>query len=400
MNDYVKIQEIFSDFFVENIIPQLGKLENKRITALVAYLLPLFFGLPIVILVLGVHFFVAISTFVNSVGKFHLFIVCMFILVFGSSFISSFIKDRSNLDKAVKKTFLPDICKALQSVLQLTWQKSTEKFEYFDEILKSHKILKIDKNVFETDDEFVGEFHDISFAIHEISNKKSLYNFAQFFGMLGESGIWLVWSCVFGGFAGLILKHFVSFIIPETLVPEKYLLVICSFITISTIYYFIYIRRVSFKLGYGLLDNFKGLLVEFIIKKKTNGHTVVIQNDEENAFLKIVLNSEYQKVQLEDVEFNKKFSVYSTNQIEARYILTTAMMDRLMNLQQNFRSKYIRASFKDDKLVLAIQADKDMFRLASVWKKTTDKMYQAMFLELLSVLKITDALNLNSDTGL
>jgi hypothetical protein len=62
--------------------------------------------------------------------------------------------------------------------------------------------------------------------------------------------------------------------------------------------------------------------------------------------------------------------------------------------------KYIRASFIGKELVIAIQSDKDLFQLASMWKETNLKDYQTMFLELISILKISDALNLQSDTGM
>ena len=149
------------------------------------------------------------------------------------------------------------------------------------------------------------------------------------------------------------------------------------------------------------LDNrFRGVVAVFNLNKRIEGCTLIFENHYDNKLVKEILAKGYEKVSFEDEEFNKKYSVYTTNQIEARYALTTAMMERLKNLEHHFKSKYIRASFKEDKLVIAIQSDKDLFRLASAWKETEPKDYQTMFMEIISILKITDALNLQSDTGL
>ena len=43
-----------------------------------------------------------------------------------------------------------------------------------------------------------------------------------------------------------------------------------------------------------------------------------------------------EKVKLEDINFHKKFGVYCSDQVEARYILTPDMMDKLMMLQEKF----------------------------------------------------------------
>jgi len=45
-------------------------------------------------------------------------------------------------------------------------------------------------------------------------------------------------------------------------------------------------------------------------------------------------------VQLEDIEFEDEFSVYSTDQVEARYILSPAMMRRILELKNKFDPRH------------------------------------------------------------
>lgn len=56
-----------------------------------------------------------------------------------------------------------------------------------------------------------------------------------------------------------------------------------------------------------------------------------------NCYSKI--SNTIQRVKLEDINFNKKFSIYSNDQIEARYILTPKVMDLLDKLNDKVSGK-------------------------------------------------------------
>lgn len=103
---------------------------------------------------------------------------------------------------------------------------------------------------------------------------------------------------------------------------------------------------------------------------------------------------------MEDVEFNKKYKTFSNNQVEARFVLTTAFMERFKNLQIAFKAKYIRAAFKDKKITIAIDAGKDLFSMAQMNKETNAETFVELFNEILSILALIQALKLNQKIGL
>ena len=107
-----------------------------------------------------------------------------------------------------------------------------------------------------------------------------------------------------------------------------------------------------------------------------------------------------QPVNLEDVKFSALYNIYSTDQIEARYLLTTAFMERFLNIKTAFKAEYIRAEFFRNKLILVIGVNKDFFAMGSISKKTTGKTFVELFEELYSVLSLIDELKLNQKTGL
>ena len=74
------------------------------------------------------------------------------------------------------------------------------------------------------------------------------------------------------------------------------------------------------------------------------------------------------KIILEDPKFNKKYNAYSSDQVEGRYILTTAFIERFQNLQTAFKSKNIKCSFYDNKLMIAISTNKNLFEICNINK--------------------------------
>ena len=75
-------------------------------------------------------------------------------------------------------------------------------------------------------------------------------------------------------------------------------------------------------------------------------------------------------------------------------------MERFNQLNQCFKSKYIRASFLDGKLILAIQSNEDLFKLGSLIKGVNKDLLNKMMIELNSILDIAEKLNLSNKVGL
>ncbi len=144
---------------------------------------------------------------------------------------------------------------------------------------------------------------------------------------------------------------------------------------------------------------FRGVFIEFDMNKNFEGHTFLFENAVSSRGLKFN-HEKFEEVKLEDIEFSKKYKIYSNNQIEARVVLTTAFMERFKNMKTAFNAKYIRAAFKDKKITIAIDAGKDLFAMAERNKETTAETFVELFNEILSVLELIKVLKLNQKIGL
>ena len=107
------------------------------------------------------------------------------------------------------------------------------------------------------------------------------------------------------------------------------------------------------------------------------------------------------KINLEDVNFEKKYYVEAQDQVEARYILTTAFIDRLSNLQTVFCEKNTWISFNENKVTLSFETDKDLFELGNIHDSITNKgVLEQFYNEVTAITEIIDYFKLHYKIGL
>lgn len=107
------------------------------------------------------------------------------------------------------------------------------------------------------------------------------------------------------------------------------------------------------------------------------------------------------RVYLEDVEFMKKYEVYSTDQIEARCLFTTAFIERFKQLSFAFKALCTDACIYENKIIFAINCQGDAFRFGSVSRSVYNlNEFRVMVNEIASILEIIDELKLNVNIGL
>ena len=147
--------------------------------------------------------------------------------------------------------------------------------------------------------------------------------------------------------------------------------------------------------------NNRGLIVEIDMPKNFEGTTVIYEKAKTNKTVdKKALTKGFSKTEFEDIEFNKLYSTYTTNQVEARYVLTTSVIERLKNIKFKFSANYLRFIFKNNKITIFISSSSDLFQMAKRNKKTDLTVFNNMFEEIYSVLSLIEELKLNSKTGL
>lgn len=146
---------------------------------------------------------------------------------------------------------------------------------------------------------------------------------------------------------------------------------------------------------------FNGLYGKFSFNKNFKHTTLVTFSDffnpiNYNSLFKGGLTLE-NKIKLENPEFEKKFDVFSTDQTEARYILSTSFMERIMELETHFDG-FVKVLFRNGNMYIAIYTFNDFFKVdakRSLLDPDVLKAYLYEFgllLELIDILKLDEKL--------
>ena len=103
-------------------------------------------------------------------------------------------------------------------------------------------------------------------------------------------------------------------------------------------------------------------------------------------------NIKMENVELENIVFNDKFKVKSNNQIEARYILTPKMMEKLLCLGEKFDN--LKLIFVDSYLYIGAP-DIDMFELQNLKNENVISMFENFYDEIQFVLNVVEEIKEN-----
>lgn len=139
------------------------------------------------------------------------------------------------------------------------------------------------------------------------------------------------------------------------------------------------------------MQAFNGSVLVCEFYKKFNGQTIVASRMLNTRFLG-------EKEQMDDVFFSKEFRVFADDEVEARYLLTPAFMQRLRELKEKFAGKMgVSAAFMDDKLYLFLNGAKNKFETTLFSPPPSLENAAGIKNEILELLSIIDELNLNPD---
>lgn len=145
---------------------------------------------------------------------------------------------------------------------------------------------------------------------------------------------------------------------------------------------------------------FKGVFIAVLFNKQFSTKTVIINRKNHTLFRKAKMNffgdmrnAEY--VKLESPEFNKNFAVIAENQIEARFKLTPALMEKMLDYKNKLNT-VVSFSFIDKYLYISIESEENLFE-PRLFKPITEKDFirkNYIYLDLLT--SVVEDLDLNT----
>ncbi|MGI9204170.1 MAG: DUF3137 domain-containing protein [Woeseiaceae bacterium] len=134
---------------------------------------------------------------------------------------------------------------------------------------------------------------------------------------------------------------------------------------------------------------FRGLVFVADFHKHFHSTTRLVPRDEKLARVR-----GQRSVTMEDPEFEEIFATVSTDQVDVRYVLSTGMVRRFVELNNRFPG--MRALFRDEKLVLALPVRRELFEPSLYRRASSTAQINEFVRDIKSLLQVVDELNLNT----
>lgn len=130
------------------------------------------------------------------------------------------------------------------------------------------------------------------------------------------------------------------------------------------------------------------------MNKKFSGQTIVVEDKGlRNRFIHY---KDLEHVHLEDPVFEKAFEVYGNDQIEARYILTTAMIEQMLQLKTYFAK--ISFSFFAGQVLMNVKTKKNYFECSNFFRSLlNEKRIEKTFAQMYALFSIIRILQLDQN---
>jgi hypothetical protein len=104
---------------------------------------------------------------------------------------------------------------------------------------------------------------------------------------------------------------------------------------------------------------FKGIFFRADFQKNFKGKTVILPGVLDYK-IQLLNKGRGEVIKLEDPEFANLFMVYGNDQVEARYILSTSLMAKLVRFRKKAR-RNIYVSFVESRIYIAVEYAEDLF---------------------------------------
>ncbi len=135
-------------------------------------------------------------------------------------------------------------------------------------------------------------------------------------------------------------------------------------------------------------------VISFSLNKNFNSSTMVVSKS-------YITVTELERVKLEDIKFESIFDIYSDNQVEARYLLTTSFMNRLIKLSKFFGSKSMECIFDNNKLFIRVSGEKSLFNSGSIYQPVNFVEDSKILLKEMNIIfNIVDSLKISHNIGM
>ena len=398
INISAKTIQDFKEFARENILETLRIFEKRRTVAIISIIVAtIIFMIAIYYISQGLRLFEHIP---NYNIKFKLLIIIIIGLIFTIGYWIAFIQSTIFFySNGFRRKVIEPILDFISPCRQLVYLHKANTSNIMDFNIPLINVSVNNSNLFgqnsetpyyiEQEDCVYGKINGVNIVWSKVSIEKIAgYDYLGIVKSLNtidkQLGITNNILKILVGLLLLPVKLFVLLLIP--------LIFLFSMINPTILNHFL--NHFKSQLSLGKKAIFNGLFFEASFPKNFRGQTFLTTNNLISAKFHNFGQSDKSLVRLEDLKFNRIFSVYSTDQIEARYILSTKLMRYLVDFYYKFQ-RPMKMSFNQGNIYIAIAYDYDIFEPRLFKSMLSFAPLKEYFETLQFMLNIAQELNLN-----
>ncbi len=153
----------------------------------------------------------------------------------------------------------------------------------------------------------------------------------------------------------------------------------------------------------GSWGGFYGVAIRVDLGKHLDFHTILMPNFMATGALKRLIHEKFQEFDDINLVYNRfkiRYTVLSTDQVEARYVLDPAMMERFMTLKDLMKASWLEASFRERELVIIAGQTRNFFEVGHLLNPVNVLTLERCLLQLDQLCAAIETLNLNEHAGL
>ena len=374
---YKQLRDKLYDFYFLYVVNVLPKFKYEIITETIMHFLFLLFCVSLLLFFIYILFPAYCTKLILYISYFLCCCSSFFLFLFNFYRRKNSKVIDANIDTKLKKEFLVRFLDIFFQNVECSYSprayvsvfKSQEKKDpFFEEYIQKARKKKIFNSMplIYIGDCITGVYNGVNVKIEEIST--SPFRSLTFFILLLSS------------FAFCMIPFLVFFHISILLYSIAVVIFLFSLLRFIDI----------FRILYSYFP-FTGFVIELEFDKDFVEETFFLERSFSSSRI-LFDKTKYKEVKLESVTFSNKYRIYSTDQIEARKILSPSLIEKIDNIKFSFKSNFVRGNFKRKKFILSVNTGKDMFVFARYFRKTTFNDFSKYFEEMISILQLIDEL--------
>ena len=144
------------------------------------------------------------------------------------------------------------------------------------------------------------------------------------------------------------------------------------------------------------VTKFKGLVILLEMNRKFLGHTILVRDQNSIGSWFTEKTSKMMRADLVDPAFEELFNVYTTDQVEARYLIDPVIMEKLTDMKDHYKGENITAAYFNSQMLIMVASAYNFFEPPDIYSHAIDMgAVQMLRSEVEQIVSIIDFLEMH-----